>query len=124
MSVPSGTKFIGISSSVDTLERKSTLANSPSQVYTIEDIVDSVDQVQNENILWTIDMVDSQSVTVYAPYTMVFTYFEVIYAVNEFDLAVTVNGSPYVEEQIIDTGDAIGFSVTDVAVINFGVYKL
>lgn len=40
MSVPSGTKFIGIASNVDTLERKSALANSPSQVYTIEDIAD------------------------------------------------------------------------------------
>lgn len=39
--VPSGTKFIGISANVDTLERKSTLANSPSQIYTIEDIASS-----------------------------------------------------------------------------------
>ena len=41
MLVPTKTKFIGISSSVDTLERKSALANSPSQVYTIEDIAES-----------------------------------------------------------------------------------
>jgi hypothetical protein len=41
MSVPNGTKFIGISANVDTLERKSALANSPSQVYTIEDIAES-----------------------------------------------------------------------------------
>jgi len=40
--VPSGPKFIGISSNVDTLERKSSLANSPSQIYTIDDIVSSV----------------------------------------------------------------------------------
>ena len=42
MSVPSGTKFIGISPNVDTLERKSAQANSPSQVYTIEDLASSV----------------------------------------------------------------------------------
>lgn len=41
MSVPTGTKFIGIASNVDTLERKSALANSPSQVYTIGDIAES-----------------------------------------------------------------------------------
>ena len=38
MSIPAGTKFIGISPDVDTYERKSTQANSPSNVYTIEDI--------------------------------------------------------------------------------------
>lgn len=38
MSVPSGTKFIGISQNVDTLERKSNQVNSTSQVYTIDDI--------------------------------------------------------------------------------------
>jgi len=40
MSIPAGTKFIGISADVDTYERKSAQANSPSNVYTIEDIVD------------------------------------------------------------------------------------
>lgn len=38
MSIPAGTKFIGIASDVDTYERKSAQANSPSNVYTIEDI--------------------------------------------------------------------------------------
>lgn len=42
MSVPSGTKFIGISANVDTLERKSVQANSPSQVYTVEDLSDTI----------------------------------------------------------------------------------
>lgn len=41
MSIPTGTKFIGISPNVDTLERKSNQANSPSQIYTIEDIAES-----------------------------------------------------------------------------------
>lgn len=41
MSVPSGTKFIGISSNVDLLERKSALLNSTSNIYTIEDIVEA-----------------------------------------------------------------------------------
>jgi hypothetical protein len=40
MSIPSGTKFIGIAPGVDTVEKKSTQANSPSNVYTIEDIQD------------------------------------------------------------------------------------
>jgi len=40
MSIPAGTKFIGIAADVDTYERKSAQANSPSNVYTIEDIVD------------------------------------------------------------------------------------
>jgi len=40
MGVPAGTKFIGISASVDTVEKKSAQANSPSDVYTIEDIKD------------------------------------------------------------------------------------
>ncbi len=42
MSVPSGTRFIGILPGVDMVERKSTQANSPSNVYTIEDIQDVV----------------------------------------------------------------------------------
>jgi len=40
MSIPAGTKFIGIAADVDTYERKSAQANSPSNVYTIEEIVD------------------------------------------------------------------------------------
>lgn len=42
MSIPAGTKFIGIASDVDTVEKKSAQANSPSNVYTIEDIQDVV----------------------------------------------------------------------------------
>jgi len=38
MSVPAGTRFIGIQTGVDMIERKSTQANSPTEVYTIEDI--------------------------------------------------------------------------------------
>jgi hypothetical protein len=38
MSIPVGTKFIGIAADVDTYERKSAQANSPSNVYTIEEI--------------------------------------------------------------------------------------
>jgi hypothetical protein len=38
MSIPVGTKFIGISPNVNTAERKSAQANSPSEVYTIEEI--------------------------------------------------------------------------------------
>ena len=38
MSIPSGTRFIGILPGVDMTERKSTQANSPTEVYTIEDI--------------------------------------------------------------------------------------
>jgi hypothetical protein len=40
-SVPSGTKFLGISASVNTAEKKSTLLNSLSEHYTIEDIAAS-----------------------------------------------------------------------------------
>ena len=40
MSVPAGTRFIGILPGVDMTERKSAQANSPSNVYTIEDIQD------------------------------------------------------------------------------------
>ena len=36
MGVPSGTKFVGIASFVDTTEKKSNLSNSYSEVYTIE----------------------------------------------------------------------------------------
>jgi hypothetical protein len=38
MSVPAGTRFIGILPGVNMTERKSTQANSPTEVYTIEDI--------------------------------------------------------------------------------------
>ena len=40
MSIPAGTRFIGILPGVDMTERKSAQANSPSNVYTIEDIQD------------------------------------------------------------------------------------
>ena len=38
MSIPVGTKFIGISPNVNMTQRKSAQANSPSEVYTIEEI--------------------------------------------------------------------------------------
>jgi nitrogen fixation protein len=41
MSVPSGTRFIGIQPGVDMVEKKSSQANSPTEVYTIEDIQSS-----------------------------------------------------------------------------------
>lgn len=41
MSVPAGTRFIGIQPGVDMVERKSSQANSPTEVYTIEDIQSS-----------------------------------------------------------------------------------
>lgn len=41
MSVPAGTRFIGIQPGVDMAERKSSQANSPTEVYTIEDIQSS-----------------------------------------------------------------------------------
>lgn len=40
--VPSNTRFVGISSSVDLKERKSSLINSETQPYTIEDIAQTV----------------------------------------------------------------------------------
>ena len=42
MSVPVGTRFIGIQPGVDMVERKSSQANSPTEVYTIEDIQGNV----------------------------------------------------------------------------------
>ena len=42
MSLEGATKFIGISPNVDTMERKSNLANSPSQVYTMNEITNYV----------------------------------------------------------------------------------
>ena len=41
MSVPAGTRFIGILPGVDMVERKSTQANSPTEVYTIDQIQSS-----------------------------------------------------------------------------------
>ena len=40
--VPSGTRFIGIATSADLVERKSAVLNKTTQPYTIEDIVLSV----------------------------------------------------------------------------------
>jgi len=40
--VPSGTRFIGIATSVDLVERKSSVLNSQTQPFTIEDIGDTV----------------------------------------------------------------------------------
>lgn len=42
MSVPAGTKFVGINPSVDTQEKKSVLSNSYSEIYTIEDILSGI----------------------------------------------------------------------------------
>ena len=36
--IPSGTKFIGLSANYPTVERRSSLINSESEAYTIEDI--------------------------------------------------------------------------------------
>lgn len=41
MSVPAGTRFIGIQPGVDMVERKSSQANSPTEVYTIDEIQSS-----------------------------------------------------------------------------------
>jgi hypothetical protein len=42
MSVPAGTRFIGIQPGVDMVERKSSQANSPTEVYTIDQIQGNV----------------------------------------------------------------------------------
>lgn len=41
MSVPAGTRFIGIQPGVDMIEKKSSQANSPTEVYTIDEIQSS-----------------------------------------------------------------------------------
>jgi hypothetical protein len=54
MSVPAGTRFIGIQPGVDMVERKSSQANSPTEVYTIEDIQGNIGlfaQTGNSNII-------------------------------------------------------------------------
>ncbi len=87
MSIPAGTKFIGIAADVDTYERKSAQANSPSNVYTIEDIVDGTvpdsrtitingnTQDLTANRTWTISQLNPlvQSVTSAATVTPVAT---------------------------------------------------
>ncbi len=49
--VPAGTKFIGVPSTTDTTERKSTQNNALSDVYTIEDINDTVGSGYTETIV-------------------------------------------------------------------------
>lgn len=41
--IPAGTKFIGISSTTDLTERKSTSQNAVTEPFTIEDLIDGVD---------------------------------------------------------------------------------
>jgi hypothetical protein len=45
--IPAGTKFIGISASYPTTERKSALNNSYSEIYTIEDLNTTIYDVAN-----------------------------------------------------------------------------
>lgn len=40
--IPAGSKVMTVASTVDTNERKSTQANSPTQYYTVEDIIETV----------------------------------------------------------------------------------
>ena len=40
--IPSGTQFIGLASTVDTTERRSALINAESAAYTMQDIVDTI----------------------------------------------------------------------------------
>ena len=54
MSVPAGTRFIGIQPGVDMVERKSSQANSPTEVYTIDQIQGNVGlfaQTANSSII-------------------------------------------------------------------------
>lgn len=54
MSIPAGTRFIGILPGVDMVERKSTQANSPTEVYTIDQIQGNVGlfaQTANSSII-------------------------------------------------------------------------
>ena len=48
MSVPAGTRFIGILPGVNMTERKSTQANSPTEVYTIDEINQDLQSVTDE----------------------------------------------------------------------------
>jgi hypothetical protein len=41
--IPAGTRFIGISTTADLAERKSTTQNALTEPYTIEDLIDGVD---------------------------------------------------------------------------------
>lgn len=45
--IPAGTRFIGISTTADLGERKSTIQNSLTEPYTIEDLIDGVDFTVN-----------------------------------------------------------------------------
>ena len=45
--IPTGTRFIGISNNADLTERKATQQNSLTEPYTIEDLIDGVDFTVN-----------------------------------------------------------------------------
>jgi hypothetical protein len=47
--IPSGTKFIGLAPTYQTVERRSALINNESQPYTMQDIVDTVSQSVSAN---------------------------------------------------------------------------
>jgi hypothetical protein len=70
--VPSGTRFIGIATSVDLTERKSAILNAQTEPFTIEDIIDTVNPVANSfNPLFTDASGTLAGVTATASYTMI-----------------------------------------------------
>ena len=63
MSIEAGTKFLGLSSEVDTTERRSAQINKKSEHYTIEDITDHI-SLEVQNSIEIPDAVDADAIVV------------------------------------------------------------
>jgi hypothetical protein len=64
--IPSTEKFIGLSAGVDTTEKRSSLINSQSQAYTMQDIADTVSSLSPSRSYGQISKMDSATITLVA----------------------------------------------------------
>lgn len=78
VNIPEGTKFLGVASSYDTLERRSTQVNNQTQYYTLEDFNASGYVKQDDNSpnavlsVWAGSQAQYDALGTYNPATLYF----------------------------------------------------
>jgi hypothetical protein len=73
-------------------------------------------------VLWTIDLMDSTSVDIYAPYAL--SIDSVANVKNSPTTTILKNGSAYTLGTSIASGDTINVSVSTASVINLNITQL
>jgi hypothetical protein len=73
-------------------------------------------------VLWTVDLMDSTSIDIYAPYTM--SIDTVVNLVNAPTTTILYGGAPYTLGDYIGGGVLINITVSTAAVLNLNITQI